>query len=183
MIEETRAALPHLCRVDLFRIARKPTEIDARLKWTSTAQAIRVVARLSSIDRLAHETVALVVMNWRDWPVDWNLVKVWTTETQQLCIEVRKQPPLQQWIVSEINSRDDVSGVKSDLLCFGEEVFHITIQRQPADATYRNELLRNDLGRIEQIEWKTLFVFLLDDLNTELPFRKVAILDRFPEIA
>src|SRR6185437_13527325 len=62
-------------------------------------------------------------------------------------------------------------------------VFHITIQRQPADATYRNELLRNDLGRIEQIEWKTLFVFLLDDLNTELPFRKVAILDRFPEIA
>src|SRR3954453_19947437 len=129
MIEETRAPLPHLLRIDLFCIADEPTKIDSRLEWTPAAQAVRIVARLTSIDRLAHKTVALVVMHRRYRTVDRNLMEVWTTKTQQLRIEIRKQSPLQQRIVSEVDAGYDVAGVKSDLLCFGEEVFHITIQR------------------------------------------------------
>src|SRR6185369_8113908 len=128
MIEETGAALPHLLSVNLFRIADEPTHIHTCLKWTPAAQAIGIVARLSLIDRLAHKAVTLVVMHRCDGAVDRNFVKVWTTETQQLRIEVRKQSPLQQRIVSEVDARYDVAGVKSDLFRFGKEIFYITIQ-------------------------------------------------------
>jgi len=66
-------------------------------------------------------------MHRRHGTVDRNFVKVWTTKTQQLRIEIGKQSPLQQRIVSEVDARYDVTGMKSDLLCFGKEVFDITI--------------------------------------------------------
>ena len=182
MIEETGAALPHLLSVNLFRIADEPTHIHARLERTSAAQAIGIVARLSSIDRLAHKAVALVVMHWCNRAVDRNFVKVWTTETQELRVEVGKQSALQQGIISEVDAGYDVTGMKSDLLCFGEEVFHITIQCQPADASYRNKLFRDDLRRIEQIKRKAVLVFLFNNLNAELPLREIAVLDCLPEI-
>src|SRR6185503_17535774 len=72
--------------------------------------------------------------------------------------------------------------MESDLLCFGEEIFHVAIQRQPADALYRNDLFRNDLRWIEQIKREAVFVFLVDDLNPKLPLREVAFLDCLPEI-
>src|SRR5690349_24754449 len=108
MIKETLATLPHLLRIDLFRIAGEPVEINARLKRTPAAQTIRIVRRLSSINRLAHKPVALVVMHRRYGAIDRNLVKVWTTESQQLRIEVRKQTPLQQWKIGRASCRERV---------------------------------------------------------------------------
>ena len=146
-------------------------------------QTVRFVARLSAIDRLPHVAVALIVVQRRDGTIDRNLVKVWPAQTNQLRVEIRKQTPLKQRIVGEIDSGHNVAGMKSNLLSFGKEVIGIAIESQLADALHRNDLFGNDLGRIEQIEIEIVLVFFFDDLNAKLPFGIVAVLNRFPKIA
>ena len=90
---------------------------------------------------------------------------------------------MQQRVVREIDSRHNMAGVKSDLFSLGKEVVGIAVQRQLADPPHRNDFFRNNLGGIEQVKSKLVLVLLLDDLNAEFPFGKIAVLDRFPEIA
>src|SRR6185369_6924506 len=79
MIEEARASLAYLLGIDSLGITGKAAHVDAGLKGTPATQAIWIVGRLSSIDRLAHEAVTLIVVHRRNRPVDRDLVKVWTT--------------------------------------------------------------------------------------------------------
>src|SRR5271169_6301685 len=73
--------------------------------------------------------------------------------------------------------------MEGDLLGLGEKVVGISVQRQLADAAHRNEFLRDDLSRVEKVEVEFELVLLFDDLQTQLPFRIVATLDRFEEVA
>ena len=74
------------------------------------------------IDRLPHEAVALVVMHRRNRTVDRNLVKVRTTQPNQLRIGIREQSTLHQRIVGEVDAGHDVADVKGDLFGLGKEV-------------------------------------------------------------
>ncbi len=127
--------------------------------------------------------VALVVVDRRHRLVDRNLVEVRAAEPAQLRVGVREQPALQQRIVGEVDARHDVPRMERHLLGLGEEVVGVAVQRQPADALHRHQLFGDELGRIEQIEVELVLVLLLDHLDAELPFRKVAVLDRLPQIA
>ena len=142
VIEELVAPCANFLGVDPFGIAGETAHVCSRLKRTAASERIRLVAGLPTIDRLAHKAVALVVVNRRDRTVDRNLVKVWSTQTNQLRIGIREQTTLQQRIVGEIDSRHDVAGVKSDLLSFGKEVVGIAIERQLADASAPEQSLR-----------------------------------------
>src|SRR5580693_3150720 len=73
--------------------------------------------------------------------------------------------------------------MEGDLLGFREKVIGVAVQRQLADAAHRNEFLRDDLGRVEEVEVEFELVLFLDDLQAQLPLRIVAALDRLEEVA
>ena len=68
------------------------------------------------------------------------------------------------------------------LLGFGEIIVRVAVENHLADAPDRNLLLRNDLGRIEDVEAECHFVLFLDDLQAKLPFEEVAALDRLEHV-
>ncbi|CAJ8857246.1 Uncharacterised protein [Burkholderia pseudomallei] len=72
--------------------------------------------------------------------------------------------------------------MKRHLLGFREEIVRIAIERHLADQLHRHRFLRNQLGRIEQIEAERVLVARLDDLHAEFVLRIVAALDRLPQI-
>ena len=45
------------------------------------------------------------------------------------------------------------------------------------------DLFRNDLGRIEHVEIEAVGKLLVEELQAQFPFRKIAGLDRIPQIA
>src|ERR1700730_6468064 len=101
----------------------------------------------------------------------------------KLGIYIREQASLQQRIVREVDAGHHVAGMKRHLLGLGKIVVGVAVQRQPADAPNRNKFLRNDLGRVEQVKIEIELVPFLDDLETELPLRIVAALNRLEEVA
>lgn len=55
-------------------------------------------------------------------PVNGNLLKVRTSQTGNLGIQIGEQPPLEHGIVSKINTRNHIGGAEGHLLCFSEKV-------------------------------------------------------------
>src|SRR4030095_8116259 len=127
--------------------------------------------------------VTLVVVHLSDRRVDRNLVKVGSTETRDLRIDVRVDAAREQRIVGEIDARNHVSRTERDLLGLGKEVVGVAVQHQLADGLYGYQLLGNDLRGVEDVEGETLGIFFSEDMETEVVFRKDPRLDRFPQIA
>ena len=85
---------------ELFRLAAQLIAFDrlgkrykaqfSGLKWTPSAQRVRLVGDTASWDRLAMEPVALIVVHLRYGSVDRDLVKIRTTKSGQLRVVVRK---------------------------------------------------------------------------------------------
>src|SRR6185503_15669758 len=127
VIEKARTSFANFPCVNPFGIAGKSAHIHAGLKRTTATQTIRVIACLPAIDCLSHEPVAIVVVNRRHRAVDGNFVKVRPAKSRQLRIEIGKQTSLKQWIVGEVNSRNDVADVKGDLFSFCKEVVRVAV--------------------------------------------------------
>ena len=77
----------------------------------------------------------------------------------------------------------NILGHERDLFGLGEEIVGHAVEHQPANRDRRQNLLRNDLGRIEHVEVEAVGEILVEQLQAQLPFREVAGLDRVPEIA
>ena len=60
----------------------------SRLHRASAAKGVRVITRSVAVDRLAHESVALVVVDRRHGSVDRNLVKVGAAEPDELRVRI-----------------------------------------------------------------------------------------------
>lgn len=69
-----------------------------------------------------------------------------------------------------------------DLLSLGEVVRGVLIQSQNSQRVQRGKLLRNDLGRVQNIESEFESLVFLDNLSIELPLRVVPRGDGVPEI-
>lgn len=69
------------------------------------------------------------------------------------------------------------------LFVFGEEVIRIAVKHHFPDPLYRNQRLGDQLGGIQQIEVKRLFILFRDQLQTQLILRIIAGFYRFPQIA
>ena len=59
----------------------------------------------------------------------------------------------------------DVRGAEGDLLGLGEEVVGVAVEHEPADRHERHEFLRDDLGRVEDVERERLGLLLGEDLQ------------------
>src|SRR5256885_5687238 len=60
---------------------------------------------------------------------------------------------------------------------------YTTLFRSAADRPERYQLLRDDLGGVENVEIEAVSEILVEELQPEFPFRIIAILDCVPKVA
>ena len=73
--------------------------------------------------------------------------------------------------------------IECHLFGLGEVVVRVAVEHHLADRGDRHLLLGDELGRVENIEVELVLVLFLHDLNPELEFQKVAVLDIVPHVA
>jgi hypothetical protein len=78
-------------------------------------------------------------------------------EPALLSVEITKVPSLQEGIVAEPDTGNDVASAESDLLCLGKEFVHATIQGHFPDVLDRDELFWPDLCRVENVKVELMF--------------------------
>ena len=125
-------------------------------------------------------TVLLIVTERALRCVDGQLDEIRATEPLQLRIEIREVAALQQRIVAEVDAGHDVVRAECDLLRLGEDVLHVAIEHEPADAPHRHEVLGDQLRRIEHVERQTRSRIAVEQLQAELPLGEISGLDRHP---
>jgi hypothetical protein len=76
-----------------------------------------------------------------------------------------------------------VLGAERDLLGLGEEVAHRPVQHQPPDRACGQHLLRDELGRVEDVELEPVGEVVVERLQAQLPLGVGALLDRLPQVA
>ena len=124
-----------------------------------------------------------MIMQRRHRAIDRNLVKVGAAQADQLRIRVREEATLQERVAGEINAWHNVARMKGHLLGLREKVIGVAIEGQLANAPDRDQFFGNDFGGIQQIEIERLLILFLNDLYPEFPFRIIAVLNSFPQIA
>ena len=128
-------------------------------------------------------TVAVVVVNAGDGTVDGELLKVGALVAVELGVEVAVQTTLQQGVLGEVDTTDDVAGLEGDLLGLGEVVGRVAVEGHLTENLKGSELLGKELGRVKEVKAVSLGLLLIDELNGELPRGGVAGLDGVPEIS
>lgn len=128
-------------------------------------------------------TVAVVVVDGRDGTVDGELLEVGTLVTVELGIEIAVETTLQQGILCEVDTTDNVAGLEGDLLGLGEVVGRVAVEGHLTENLEGSELLGKELGRIKEVEAIGLGLLLIDELNGELPRGGIARLNGLPEIS
>ena len=184
VIVEARAAAADLGRLERLGITLEAllSAVDAELG--AAGQRVRLVGDLAPCST-----------SMRCMPSRW---KLWNGQTPRLIGSSWKlAPPSRDSCVSVYeNSRPCSSGsllksmpgttwpgMEGHLFGFGKEVVGIAVQHQLAHREHRHHLLRNQLGRVQQVEAQALGLAFLDQLQAQLPFGKVAVLDRLPQVA
>ena len=109
--------------------------------------------------------------------------EVGTAQALELRIEIGEIAALQQRVVGEIDARRHVLGHERDLFGFGEEIVWHAIEYQAANRLWFQDLFWNDLSWIEDVEVEAIGECLVEELDLQLPFGKIARLDSIPQIA
>ncbi len=104
-------------------------------------------------------------------------------ETFDLRVEIGKIAALQQRIVREIDAGRDILGAEGDLFGFGEEIVDDAVEDKSPDDADRNQLLGDQLGRVEHVEIEAVGEIIVEQLDAQLPFGEVAAVDRVPQVA
>lgn len=100
-----------------------------------------------------------------------------------LGVLVREVPSGQERIAGKVHTRHNVLGAEGDLLDFGKVVYGVSVEGQSTDPLNGDQVLGNELGRVEQVEVEFVLVFLLDQLDTKIPLGVGASLDSVIEIS
>jgi hypothetical protein len=102
---------------------------------------------------LAH-AVALQVPHRTTRAIDGQLMEISAAKPADLGVRVGKQTSLQKRVIGEIDARNHVTRMERGLLRFREEVHWVAIKHHPPNDLDGNDFLRNDLGRVQNIESK-----------------------------
>ena len=150
------------------------------------------------MDEVLASSITVIVVNRRQGTVDGELLKVGTAVTVELSIKVRKDSSLQQRIVGEVDTANNVSRLEllkldnwtwsvlnvsthHNLLSLGEIVDWVRIQFHNTKRLKGNQLFGNNLGCIQNVEPKRKSLVLVKDLSIELPFGAVSRFDSVPK--
>ncbi len=90
---------------------------------------------------------------------------------------------MEERIVGEVDASDDVLCAERDLLGLGEEVVDDAVEHETPDDAHRDELLGDELRRVEDVEIELIGELVVEQLHTELPLGEVARGDRVPQVA
>ena len=96
-----------------------------------------------SVDRVSKEMVHRGKEKERN-----NTIEVNTPQTRQLCIQIREVSSLEQGVIAEVDSRNDVLRHVCDLLSLCEELAGIPVQCHLAHDLDWHQFLWNNLRRI-----------------------------------
>ena len=96
-------------------------------------------------------------------------VKLGLPRRFKLRVEVGEIASLEKGIVREVDSRRNVLGHEGDLFGFREEVVGHAIEHQSTDGDRGQDFLRNDLRRIENVEFEGVGELLIKQLQTAAP--------------
>src|SRR5688572_17303749 len=121
MVEEAFAAVPDFTCIDSFLIRGKTSIRCFCLHRIVAGDTVRFVTGTAGADSLPHVAVALIIMNRVYGPVDWYFMEIGAAQARQLSIGIGKQASLQQRVIREIYSRNDMTGMESYLLGFCKE--------------------------------------------------------------
>ena len=105
------------------------------------------------------------------------------TKTTDLCIGIGEQTSLQQGIVGEVQTRNNMTWMECCLFVFGKEVIRVAIEHHFADTLNGHQFFRDKFGWIEKIEVELEFIFFRNQLEAQFVFRKIACFDGFPQLA
>ncbi len=147
------------------------------------APAVRLVVRPPLWIKEGHVPVLLEMCEGTARRINGEVGEVRAAQAFQLGVEVGEVATLQERVVGKVDARWDVLGAEGHLLGFGEEVVDHAIQHQPTHNPHRQDLLRDDLGGIEDVEVELVGEVLVEQLQSQLPFREGADVDRIPQIA
>lgn len=82
----------------------------------------------------------------------------------------------------KVDPRDQTSGLEGNLLCFGKKIVDTAVEDHATNDTNRHLLFRDDLGGVQHIKFELFSEFVIEDLNSKFPLRKIAHLDCVPHI-
>src|ERR1700722_4667298 len=145
-------------------------------------EGIRLVSDAALLQAHLMNSITLQIVERTFGRIHRQLMEIRPTQPAQLCIEIGKQPTLQQGIFGEIEARHEVARAESNLLGFGEKIVGIAVEDHFPNHLQRYKFLGNNLGGIEHVEFKFIRSRLIKNLQTEFPFREIAGVDRFPQI-
>jgi hypothetical protein len=127
--------------------------------------------------------VAEHVVNPAVRPVDGELGEIGSPQAGELSVEIGKQARLHEGIIGGLDARDQISGMKGNLLGLGEVVGRVSIEGHLADQLHRRQLLRDELGGIQKIDTlETVAAVVGQHLETELPFKEHAGFDAVGQV-
>lgn len=90
---------------------------------------------------------------------------------------------MEQRVVGDVDAGHEVAEVEGDLLGLGEEVRGVRVEREQADRLYRGQLLRHDLGRVQQVDaLEHLVVGVGEGLDAQFPLGVGTGLDRVGQV-
>ncbi|MNT49463.1 hypothetical protein D3C72_1863190 [compost metagenome] len=161
-----RATLADFCPFDAFLIRLKSSPFRGRRRFTRPVVVDRVgfIIRRIGIDILPVHPVALEIMVRTGWAIDRDFVEVWPAETADLRIGIREQTALQERIVGEVQSRNNMTRVERHLFVFGKEIVGVAVEHHFADQLYRNQLFRDEFGGVQQVKIKFELILFRNQL-------------------
>lgn len=136
--------------------------------------AVWPVVNGALVDLMPHLAVPLMVHHRADRTIDRQLLPI-DTQPRDLSVEIREVATLEERVVAEANTGDDVRGAESDLFDLREVLVNIAVQDHLAYNFERNKFFRPNLSSIEDVEVEVMLLSFGDCLNGELPLGECAI--------
>ena len=165
----------------------------SRTPWPSEAGSptrsvtmLRIFARAGRIEAVGlvgyaawihvHPThaVALQIPHRTARTVDWQLMEVRAAEPADLGTRCRKTKAPLRVVEVEIDPRNHMTRSGTRPAPFRRRVDWVAVEHHPPNDLDGNNFLRNDLGRVQNVEVETGRLLLVERLNAKLPLGKKA---------
>ena len=128
-------------------------------------------------------SIALEIVDRANTSINGQFMEICAPQPRELRIGIREKAALQQRIVGKVNSRHEMTGMKSHLFGFGKEIVRVAVEYQLSNDLNRHLGLWNKFGGVENVEAQFGLLASVDELDTQLPFRKISTFNSFPEFA
>jgi len=157
------------------------------------------------MDKVLTCAVSVVVMDGHMRSVYGQLFEVWPSMTIQLSVQVWVNSTLEQWIVWEVNSANDMTWLEliwismgklyekvdqcftkrtyHDLFRFSKIVRRISVELHNSKQCDWDQLLGKYLCRIQQVKTISQHILFIHDLHPKFPLGTISRSNRIPKVA